>query len=231
MFPSLLPRKPQESPQFKISFPSIPLFPPLRRLHSYRLPNLPSPARNDAIDSMGLVDGSGLVSERALSPVGAAVISVVNPLDVAKVYFLIGENNRSPVFFSKHRGAYPQEDILKCFTSSIIFELMPSIISIRFFELASGKLSSQSDPVKELLADAKTKSKKLEVESKGQKTAPSNSVSCRPFITNSEGTSDAVYPHRLQVLATAPARCHVMKLKVSSIFSPFDLDQCIVFQI
>ncbi|GAB2217076.1 hypothetical protein Droror1_Dr00000235, partial [Drosera rotundifolia] len=44
---------------------------------------------------------------------------------------------RSPVFFSKHKGAYPQEDILQCFVSSIIFEMMSSIISIRFFELAS----------------------------------------------------------------------------------------------
>ncbi|GAB2239550.1 hypothetical protein Droror1_Dr00025463 [Drosera rotundifolia] len=89
----------------------------------------------------------------------------------------------------------------------------------------------RSDPVKELLVDAETKSKKLKVESKGQKTAPSDSISCRSSITNSEGTSDAVYPHRLQVLAIATARCHVMKLKVSSIFSPFDLDQCIVLQI
>ncbi|GAB2217223.1 hypothetical protein Drorol1_Dr00000395 [Drosera rotundifolia] len=40
--------------------------------------------RNNAVDSMGLVDGSWSVSERALSAVGAAVISVVNPLDVAK---------------------------------------------------------------------------------------------------------------------------------------------------
>ncbi|GAB2211858.1 hypothetical protein Drorol1_Dr00025196 [Drosera rotundifolia] len=72
-----------------------------------------------------------------------------------------------------------------------------------------------SDPVKELLADVETKSKKLEVESKRQKTALSDSISCRSSITNSEGTSDAVYPHRLQVPATATARCHVMKLKVA----------------
>ncbi|GAB2226054.1 hypothetical protein Drorol1_Dr00021840 [Drosera rotundifolia] len=81
------------------------------------------------------------------------------------------------------------------------------------------KGSTMSDPVKELLADAETKSKKLEVESKGQKMAPSDSVSCRPSITNSEGTSDAVYPHLLQVLATATARCHVMKLKEFAGFS------------
>ncbi|GAB2259129.1 hypothetical protein Droror1_Dr00027269 [Drosera rotundifolia] len=43
-------------------------------------------------------------------------------------------------------------------------------------------LGYRSDPVKELLADAKTKSKKLEVESKGQKTAPSDSISCHSCL-------------------------------------------------
>ncbi|GAB2213589.1 hypothetical protein Droror1_Dr00017899 [Drosera rotundifolia] len=128
--------------------------------------------RKDTIDSMGSVDRSGSVSERALSPVGVAVISVVNPLDVAKVFAHLHE------------------------------------LDLRFH--------LRCDPVKKLLAYPETKSKKLEVESKGQKTAPSNSVSCRSSITNSKGTSDAVYPHCLQVLATATACCHVMKLKISS---------------
>ncbi|GAB2225341.1 hypothetical protein Droror1_Dr00006133 [Drosera rotundifolia] len=41
--------------------------------------------RNDAVDSMGSTDGSGSVSERALSAAGATVISIANPFDVAKV--------------------------------------------------------------------------------------------------------------------------------------------------
>ncbi|GAB2230847.1 hypothetical protein Droror1_Dr00015142 [Drosera rotundifolia] len=44
--------------------------------------------RNDAVDLMGSVDGSGLVSECALSAAGADAISVVNPLDVAKILLL-----------------------------------------------------------------------------------------------------------------------------------------------
>ncbi|GAB2252848.1 hypothetical protein Droror1_Dr00005695 [Drosera rotundifolia] len=36
-----------------------------------------------------------------------------------------------------YQGAYPQEDILQCFASSIIFEMMPSIIGMWFFKLAS----------------------------------------------------------------------------------------------
>ncbi|GAB2215575.1 hypothetical protein Droror1_Dr00019963 [Drosera rotundifolia] len=43
-------------------------------------------------------------------------------------------------------------------------------------------LGYRSDPLKELLADAKTKSNKLEVESKGQNTAPSDSISCRSCL-------------------------------------------------
>ncbi|GAB2259131.1 hypothetical protein Droror1_Dr00027271 [Drosera rotundifolia] len=46
----------------------------------------------------------------------------------------------------------------------------------------SDSRSVRSDPVKELLADAKTKSKKLEVESKGQKTAPSDFISCHSCL-------------------------------------------------
>ncbi|GAB2233444.1 hypothetical protein Droror1_Dr00002667 [Drosera rotundifolia] len=63
--------------------------------------------------------------------------------------------------------------------------------------------------------DVEFESKELEVESKREKTASSDSVSCRSSITTSEGASDAAYSHRLQVVAAATTRYHEMKLKVA----------------
>ncbi|GAB2230475.1 hypothetical protein Droror1_Dr00014742 [Drosera rotundifolia] len=47
--------------------------------------------RNDAVDSMGSVDGSGSVSERAFSAV------IVNPLDIAKAVFELELRNGAGV--------------------------------------------------------------------------------------------------------------------------------------